>query len=118
MAYTGEYTQRDGTVIESELLEKVRELEAKVATLQEQNKTLQEGSPSLETIGDASLLKTVETRLEGKIEAAMEACTHKVTEKVNARLNEAIQMFESHIKAKREEENTKRVQTNPPPPTK
>jgi hypothetical protein len=46
----------------------------------------------------------VEERLDSKIEAAMEACTDQVAEKVNARLNKAIEMFESHIKAKKVEE--------------
>ena len=50
------------------------------------------------------LLETVEEHLDSKIEVAMEACTDKVAEKVNARLSKAIEMFESHIKAKKEEE--------------
>jgi hypothetical protein len=47
MAYTGDYTQRDGTLVESDIVERIRELEAKVATLQEQNKTLLEGAPGI-----------------------------------------------------------------------
>jgi hypothetical protein len=40
LAYTGEYKQRDGTIIESDISVKVKALEEKVKALQEQNKTL------------------------------------------------------------------------------
>jgi chaperonin cofactor prefoldin len=118
LAYTGEYKQRDGTIIESDISVKVKALEEKVATLQDQNKTLlarvqEEQTPGSTHTGDASLFDTVEARLEAKIEAQMEASYERVADTLNARFNEALKLFEGHITRRREEEQATRAQTNP-----
>ena len=81
LADTGGYTTRDGTLYVSEMWDKVHALERKVKDLQAQNDALREkekaqpehnteaDTPGPQEIGDATLLQTVEARLEAKMEA-------------------------------------------------
>jgi hypothetical protein len=56
------------------------------------------------------MLHTIEARLDTKIEAS----TAGVEERLTARLNDAIKMFEGHIKAKRQTELATKVNPTPP----
>ena len=121
LADTGGYTTRDGTVYVSEMWDKVHALERKVKDLQAQNDALREkekaqpehnteaDTPGPQDIGDATLLQTVEARLEAK----MEASTAQVEEKFNARFTDAIKMFEGLIKAQRHAENPAKAPVAP-----
>ena len=93
------------------LKEKINALEAQ--GLAEPGQKAYEGSPRETNTGDASLLETVETRLEAKIEASMEAASVLVADTMNARFTEALKFFEGHITCRRKEEEVARAQIKP-----
>ena len=104
------------------MAEKVTALQKQVTTLEKKVDTLESrkenGTTGNELTGDASLLETVEARLELKIEASMEASSVIVADTMNARFVEALKMFESHITRRREEEEATKELPNPPAQTR
>ena len=108
-----------GGVYEGQIHRRIRDLEEQVEALKEQNATLLALPPtsadqptSLADVAapatfDASLLQTVETRLEAKIEASA----------ANA-VNAAVQKFEQTIVAHQQEVRTMAKVAHPPTPTR
>jgi hypothetical protein len=117
LASTGGYKMVGGGVYEGQIHRRIRDLEEQVEALKEQNTTLlalpptttdQPADPAdvaAHNTFDASLLKTVETRLEAKIEASA----------ANA-VNAAVQKFEQMIIAHRQEVQTMTKMAHPPTP--
>ncbi len=130
LADEGGYKTRLGEVCEGKIGQKVKALEQEVTALQEKIKALEaqgraDPGPTIEADlpggnanGDASILNTVEARLEAKIEAAMEASTVIVADTMNARFDAALKLFEGYITRQRKDEEAARVQRNPPAPPK
>ena len=130
LADEGGYKTRLGEVCEGKIGQKVKALEQEVTTLQEKinaleaqgratpEPTKEAGVPDSSATGDASLIQTVEARLEAKIEAAMEASTVIVADTMNARFDAALKLFEGYVTRRREDEEAARVQRNPPAPPK
>ena len=119
LASTGGYKMAGGGVYEGQIHRRIRDLEAQVEALKEQNATLLALPPtstdqptSVADVAapatfDASLLQTVETRLEAKIEASA----------ANA-VNAAVQKFEQMIVAHQQEVRTMTKVAHPPTPTR
>ena len=117
LASTGCYKMAGGGIYEGQISRRIRDLEEQVTALKEQNATLLAQPPSTtdqpadpadvaaHNTFDASLLQTVETRLEAKIEASA----------ANA-VNAAVQKFEQMIIAHRQEVQTMTKMAHPPTP--
>ena len=119
LASTGGYKMAGGGVYEGQIHRRIRDLEEQVEALKEQNATLLALPPTsadpptsvadvaAPTTFDASLLQTVETRLEAKIEVSA----------ANA-VNAAVQKFEQMIVAHQQEVCTMAKVAHPPTPTR